>query len=208
MKNYTEEARKIVNNLKQKGIRATHIDYITEYSQYYLSQQIRNNSVSEEHYHAIKKFYDDFLKNPEKFKNIHREAKAFFAGEHHEQKIISQDEQPNALPSRDSIDKLLQSHTTILESIRLQHETTNNVLKFLSESIATDVKTLLLNSKDMLARATGLFLKGEAVSTIALQSLARLEKKPEASLVYEADKMFAALSEKSLQQSSVAGEHM
>lgn len=205
-----KETKIIVENLRNRGIKKTDIDYATRYARYYLSQQLNRKQISDEHFGKIQRFYKDYLLHPDKYSDIRIKAEQYFAKLEHEDAdddlpLVEEDLAPYKTESE--MGRLIAHQNKILETIRQQAEATNGILNFLNTRITKDLDQVLVNSTDVLARTQALFLKDEAVSSVTLRSLARLERKPEASLIYEADKIYGDLFQQLTKENTLTHGH-
>jgi hypothetical protein len=114
-------------------------------------------------------------------------------------KQIEQSVGNDGLSSKENIDPtffdLIHHQSKILEVLQIQSETANKILHRLATNVEEKIVTIDSNLKDVQGRVDSLKLDVYSGRTVVLRSLARLEKKPENTLLKEADNIIVGLLE-------------
>ncbi|MGN6293752.1 MAG: helix-turn-helix domain-containing protein [Chitinophagaceae bacterium] len=94
------------------------------------------------------------------------------------------------------IERIIQQQNNLLEvltkqseALTVQSETANRILQRLTDKVEKKVESIDANLSGALAGVSSLALQVHSGRLVILQSLARLEKRPEDSLLKEADKI-------------------
>lgn len=170
---YKIEAEKYLAILAKKGYNRSQIEEQLGYSNNYIDQQLSKGG-NKKFVRSLKGLVDVILQKAT-------------VGDVDQQTLNDSGDQDI------SVRYLIAQQNKLIVSMNKQAETANEILKRMADNVEKKVTEIDTNLIDALGRVDSLKLDLYSGRMVLLQSLARLENKPENSLLAEADNIIAAL---------------
>jgi hypothetical protein len=186
---YRAEADKYLNVLKNKGLNRAQIESELGYANNYIDQQLSKGG-NKRFVKALRDLVDKLQKAiPDKS----------------DQFLIEEDIPEYGLTFK----SIMNQQNKLIISLNKQSETANEILRRLADNVEKRVDKIDVNLIDALGRMDSLKMDIYSERMVVLQSLARLEKKPENSLLSEADNIISSmLEQQQKKQGNTPGKSM